>query len=215
MALMPTLLLWLPSVAYRQVARRQLAARLPPAQAAQAWQAAQSLQRTLAPRRPRHAPGLSLVFRYMEWHRALYTAVQQQGLDPAQSGALVEDINRELFGVAIGAGFRLSRLRSPARQTRVRWLMDLMFRLLFTAPFRRELRPSTRGVAFNVTVCPFADYFQAQGTPALTRHAACNLDYDMAKRWGMHLDRTQTLAGGAPHCNFHFLPAPPETSPQE
>jgi hypothetical protein len=36
----------------------------------------------------------------------------------------------------------------------------------------------------------------------------CGLDFDAYAARGVHLERTQTLAGGASHCNFRFSPLP-------
>jgi hypothetical protein len=36
----------------------------------------------------------------------------------------------------------------------------------------------------------------------------CSLDFDAYSTRGIHLDRTQTLAGGASHCNFRFSRLP-------
>jgi hypothetical protein len=37
----------------------------------------------------------------------------------------------------------------------------------------------------------------------------CGLDFDAYATHGIHLQRTQTLAGGASHCNFRFSRLPP------
>ena len=37
----------------------------------------------------------------------------------------------------------------------------------------------------------------------------CGLDFDAYATQGVHLERTQTLAGGANHCNFRFSRLPP------
>jgi hypothetical protein len=64
--------------------------------------------------------------------------------------------------------------------------------------------PSKAGVAFDVTLCPLADYFRDQGVPELTQHAACNLDYSAAREFGVKLLRTQSIAGGSVHCDFRW-----------
>jgi hypothetical protein len=38
----------------------------------------------------------------------------------------------------------------------------------------------------------------------------CGLDFDAYATHGIHLERTQTLAGGASHCNFRFSRLPPD-----
>jgi hypothetical protein len=59
-------------------------------------------------------------------------------------------------------------------------------------------------VAFDVVLCPLANYFKDQGVPELTRHAACNMDYRMAREYGVDLVRSQTIADGAAHCDFRW-----------
>jgi hypothetical protein len=59
-------------------------------------------------------------------------------------------------------------------------------------------------VAFDVTLCPFADYFKDQGVPELTPHASCNLDYGAAREFGVELVRSQTIVDGAAYCDFRW-----------
>ncbi len=125
-------------------------------------------------------------------------------MPPEQAHQLIEEINWEVFGSGIGASFALSRLRSARRQTRVQWILDLLFFTLFTQPFRKQAVPSDNGIAFDVVRCPVAEYFQQQGIPELTRAAACNLDHRMAQTWGVVLERSQTIAAGDARCDFRF-----------
>jgi hypothetical protein len=63
-------------------------------------------------------------------------------------------------------------------------------------------------VAFDVTLCPLANYFEDQGVPELTPHAACNLDYCAARECGVGLVRSQAIADGAAHCDFRWYSPP-------
>ena len=109
--------------------------------------------------------------------------------------------------------FLLSRLRSAKLRTRIQWVLDLIFAVLFTKPFRKQVVPSDSGIAFDVTVCPVAVYFQQQGVSELTRFAACNLDHRMAQNWGIKLERTRTIAEGSSYCDFRFK-LPPKDNAQ-
>jgi hypothetical protein len=140
----------------------------------------------------------------MEWSCALYRAVQDHGMSQAEAAVLVETIMWDAFQPVTAGLFKLSRLRSAKRETRVKWLLGMMIRRLFTAPFCHRTVPSKTGVEFDVLVCPLADYFKDQGVPELTEPAAGNLDYRMAREWGAELVRTQTIADGAAHCDFRF-----------
>jgi hypothetical protein len=142
------------------------------------------------------------MMRYTEWCCALYRALQEQGMSQAEAGALVETVMTDVYRPVSAALFKLSRLHSAKRETRVKWLLGMMTRYFFTSPFHHRHLPSEAGVAFDVTLCPLADYFKGQGVPELTPHAACNLDYCAASEFGVNLVRTQTIADGAAHCDF-------------
>ncbi|HEY0014682.1 MAG TPA: L-2-amino-thiazoline-4-carboxylic acid hydrolase [Longimicrobium sp.] len=172
------------------------------------WARTVALQRELRKTRPRHSLGVNLLLRLFEWDRALYGALLESGAGRDEAGRMISEINWALLGPSTALSFSLSRLRSRDLRTRVQWVIDLLFATVFTAPFRRVVHRAKGEVAFDVTRCPLAEYFAAQGTPELTRHAACSLDYHMAAQWGVTLRRTQTIAEGHPACDFRFLPNP-------
>lgn len=204
MSLLSVLTFYTPTLAFHRSASRVLARELPPEQVAQLWQATQQRRVELRKTRPRYSLGLGLVMRYFEWDCALFLAAKENGLDEETAGRLVEEINWQIFGPPTELLFSLSRLRSGRLRKRVEWIVDLMFGVLFTAPFERSKVASEHTVAFDVTVCPLAEYFRDHGAPELTRYAACSLDYRMAEVWGARLDRGQTIARGDAHCDFRF-----------
>ena len=193
-----------PSAAFKRSALRALARETSPDQAARIWDATKDLQAELRKQRPRYSLGINLLLRYFEWDCALFLAARQADLSTEAAGQLVEEINWAVFGPVIALSFSISRLRSKRLRTRVKWVVDLMFGVLFTSPFQRTTLPSTRDVAFNVTVCPLAQYFRERGVPELTRYAACSLDHRMAAVWGVRLERSQTIAEGHSLCDFRF-----------
>lgn len=199
-----SLALCLPGVAFRRAAQQRLAASFSPAIATSIWNDARTLQAELKRQRPKHSAGVNLLLRYMEWDCALYRAAQRHGLTRDTAGTLVEEINWDLFKAPIGSAFRITRLFTPRRQTRIRWMLDAMFMLVFTTPFKRSKEPSGEGLVFDVLACPLAAYFTQQDVPELTRHAACSLDFRMAALWGAGFHRRQTLAESAPFCDFRF-----------
>ena len=121
-----------------------------------------------------------------------------------EAGAFVESVGSDVYQPVPAALFKLSRLRSAKRETRVKWLLGMMTQYFFSSPFIHRHFPSEPGVAFDVTRCPFADYFKDQGVPELTPYAACNLDHCAARAVGVELVRTQTIAQGAEHCDFRW-----------
>ena len=198
----------LPRIAFRRAAQAQLGAGLPATTAAAVWARTLEIQSELQHTRVSHSPGVNLLLRYMQWDYALYRALQEQGVNQQQAGEWIEQINWQIFAPASALAFKLSRLRSGRLQTRIQWLLDALFSLVFTRPFRRTPLPAVAGVAFDVQVCPLASYLRDQGVPELTHFAACSLDYRMASDWGVTLRRTQTLAGGAAYCDFRFSVPP-------
>ena len=192
-----------PDANFRRSASNRLKEHFPD-KSVQVWDSTRSWQHQLAPNRPRHSASVNLMMRYMEWSCALYRAVQEHGMSQAEAAVLVETIMWDVFQPVTAALFKLSRLRSAKRETRVKWLLGMMTRRFFTSPFCHRHLPSETGMAFDVTRCPLADYFKDQGVPELTEPAAGNLDYRMAREWGVELVRTQTIADGAECCDFRW-----------
>jgi hypothetical protein len=55
----------------------------------------------------------------------------------------------------------------------------------------------------NYKACGFCKFAARHGDKEILPNI-CGLDFDAYATAGIHLDRTQTLAGGASHCNFRF-----------
>ncbi len=193
-----------PAINFGRAARRRLQPHFPDT-SVQVWRSTRTWQSRLAPSRPRHSASVNLFMRYMEWSCALYRAAQEHGMSQAEAGELVETVMSDVYQPIPAAFFKLSRLRSANRETRVKWLfLDLITRYFFSSPFVHRHLPSETGVSFDVTLCPLADYFKDQGVPELTPHAACNLDYLTAREFGVELVRTQTIADGSEYCDFRW-----------
>jgi hypothetical protein len=59
----------------------------------------------------------------------------------------------------------------------------------------------------NYKGCGFCKFAARYGDKEILPNI-CGLDFDAYATQGIHLDRTQTLAGGASHCNFRFSRLP-------
>lgn len=59
---------------------------------------------------------------------------------------------------------------------------------------------------FNVTRCRYAEMYRAMGIPELGALLSCNRDFALMEGFNADakLTRTQTLLGGASHCDFRF-----------
>ena len=61
----------------------------------------------------------------------------------------------------------------------------------------------------NYKACGFCKFAARHGDKEILPNI-CGLDFDAYATRGIHLDRTQTLAGGASHCDFRFSRLPPD-----
>ena len=61
----------------------------------------------------------------------------------------------------------------------------------------------------NYTACGFCKFAARHGDQEILP-LICGLDFDAYATRGIRLERTQTLAGGASHCNFRFSKLKPE-----
>jgi len=61
----------------------------------------------------------------------------------------------------------------------------------------------------NYKACGFCKFAGRHGDQEILPHI-CGLDFEAYATRGIHLERTQTLAGGASHCNFRFSKIEPE-----
>ena len=59
----------------------------------------------------------------------------------------------------------------------------------------------------NYKACGFCKFAARHGDKEILPNI-CGLDFDAYATGGIHLERTQTLAGGANHCNFRFSRLP-------
>lgn len=59
--------------------------------------------------------------------------------------------------------------------------------------------------AFNVYKCPAAEFFIKHNRGDLCVASWCNLDYPLADKWKVTLERERTIAKGDPFCNFRFI----------
>ncbi|MCP4402056.1 MAG: L-2-amino-thiazoline-4-carboxylic acid hydrolase [bacterium] len=135
---------------------------------------------------------------------ALYRTFLEMGLSDETAKKYIERVNWEL-GKNIGAPlYYVSRIRGKNPVRRIHWINDALWKFLFTEPFKRVPAESDASVAFNITRCPFQEYYTSQNLPELCEFASCSQDHLLAKAWHSTFQRTQTLAGGGDYCDFRF-----------
>ena len=68
------------------------------------------------------------------------------------------------------------------------------------------LRQDEERFDFNVTRCRYAEMYRALGIPEVGALLSCNRDFALIEGFNrdVELERTQTIMGGATHCDFRF-----------
>jgi len=73
---------------------------------------------------------------------------------------------------------------------------------------------STETMAFDITGCRYAQFFQQIGEPELGFLLVCAADFPMTEGIpGVELERTQTIMQGADFCDFRYRFLPDEIAP--
>ncbi len=67
-------------------------------------------------------------------------------------------------------------------------------------------------VGFDCLRCPVAEYMASHNRSELCVQTFCNLDFPLAQQWGATLERTGTIASGAPRCDFRWRQMPQDKS---
>jgi hypothetical protein len=101
-------------------------------------------------------------------------------------------------GAALAAGCDSASLEAFA-STLDRWTADDALQVTV-------LSQSAERFDFNVTRCRYAEMYRALGIPELGAILSCNRDAALIEGFNpeVALERTQTLMGGASHCDFRY-----------
>ena len=69
------------------------------------------------------------------------------------------------------------------------------------------LAQSGEKLDFNITRCRYAEMYRELGIPELGAVLSCNRDFALIEGFNQdaHLQRTQTIMEGAPHCDFRYV----------
>ncbi len=152
--------------------------------------------------------GARLVVRAAALTASVYRALLTAGLEAEEARELTSQVTWPIYEKIGKPRWKLSRLFAKHPLKRVKLTMGWSMRFPYSAPGydMRFVEAGEDVIAFDVHRCPAASYFAAQGLSELCVSSWCNLDYPLAEQWGVVLDRSQTLAGGASYCNFRFRP---------
>lgn len=137
---------------------------------------------------------------------AMHETLVRHGIAAEESHRLIYDIGWRFYkqmgetALLLVKGFT----RDPYKRMR---LATNLFRIFpFGAPgYRWQDAPSAEDVvAFDCTRCPVAEFFAKHHASDVCVQTWCSLDFPLAEQWGGRLERSGTIAGGAPRCDFRW-----------
>lgn len=127
--------------------------------------------------------------------------------------SVIGDIERETYKAQLLTVPEVERLASGRQfmssenQTLLREQAEKSHREEFPDDFVYDFVEPGPGDKFefgiNYKACGFCKFAARHGDDEILPNI-CGLDFDAYATRGIHLERTQTLAGGANHCNFRF-----------
>lgn len=140
---------------------------------------------------------------------AIGRVLHRHGVAPAVIG----DIERESYKaqlLTIPEEERLAsghQFMSPENQALMREQAEKSHKREYEEDFVYDFIEPGSGDNFEFGIdykeCGFCKFARRYGDKAILTHI-CGLDFEAYGTRGIHLERTQTLAGGASHCNFRF-----------
>lgn len=163
----------------------------------------------LTARLPRVAPaspGVRIALGLFRRCLGLHRSMLQAGVERGVADSVVQDLVWRLVIPLVRVSYATTRVMAADPTRRAALANDMAWAIVFRAPFRHQRRPDRGPVAFDVGVCPFADYFTSAAEQQFTAVVACSLDARLAEVWRRELARPITLADGGDHCEFTFTP---------
>jgi len=133
--------------------------------------------------------------------------------------SVIGDIERETYKAQLLTAPEAERLASgrqfmsPENQAFLREQAEHSHRGQFPEDFVYDFVEPGPGDSFdfgiNYKACGFCKFAARHGDKDILQNI-CGLDFDAYAARGIHLERTQTLADGASHCDFRFSRFPPD-----
>jgi ubiquinone biosynthesis protein len=137
---------------------------------------------------------------------AMYQALLAAGQSKEGATSLIYDMGWLVYTKMGEVPWAMAGFFSQDAYEKVRFATTAFRQFPFSAPsYKWQDADAGPGVAaFNCLKCPVAEYFRSHSLSELCVDTWCKLDYPLARQWGAELERTGTIAGGAPVCDFRW-----------
>lgn len=139
---------------------------------------------------------------------AFYQELTARGIGEAKTTHYFYDIAWKIYEIMGRFTWKIAGLRYQNRAKRMAYATKLFRTFPFDSPsyYWENIPQADESVRFNCTKCPVAEYFETKGLSEFCVKTWCALDAPLAKMWNAHLERTNSIAGGAKVCDFKWIP---------
>jgi ubiquinone biosynthesis protein len=142
---------------------------------------------------------------------ALHEVLLQHGVAPEESYRLIHDMGWRFYTQMGEPPLLVASAFTRDPRKRLKLATDLFRSFPFGAPGYewRDVSANDGAIAFDCVKCPVAAFFAEHDASELCVQTFCNLDFPLAEKWGGRLERSGTIASGAPCCDFRWYPPEP------
>lgn len=144
---------------------------------------------------------------------AIGRVLQRRGVDADAIGEIeLEGFKRQMLTIPQADRLEAGRkFMSAENRALIREQAAESHKRIYAGDFVYDYVEPAPGDSFefgvNYRSCGFCQFAARHGDADILKHI-CGLDFAAYDLRGVHLERTQTLAGGAPYCNFRFTSKP-------
>ena len=144
---------------------------------------------------------------------AIGRVLKRRGLSPDAIGEIeLESFKRQMLAIPAAERMEAGRqFMSAENRARIREQAARSDQRTYAGDFVYDyVEPGpdeTFDFGINYRACGFCQFAARHGDADILKHI-CGLDFAAYGLRGIRLERTQTLAGGAAHCNFRFSSKP-------
>ena len=137
---------------------------------------------------------------------AMYDALRSIGQSTDDATARVYDVGWQVYTKMGEVPWVTAEAFSRGEYEKLRFATKAFRTFPFDAPSYQweDVEAGPGVVAFNCLRCPVAEYFRAHDASEVCVNTWCKLDYPLARQWESELERSGTIAGGAPVCDFRW-----------